>query len=87
VTCAHLNGIDLSVYLSSNRAKTLRGVVKAKAKGKPGRLPAEIKHRGPSGSRVVITTTARQTMADVVSDLEAIVARLRESMGATQDAA
>jgi hypothetical protein len=76
------------VYLRSNRAKTLRGVVKAKAKGKPGRLPAEIKHRGSHGSRVVVTTTARSVVVDVVADLREMADRLeRESMGATQDAA
>jgi ParB family chromosome partitioning protein len=57
-----------------------RGETKPKAKGKPARLPAEIKHRGPGGCRVIIQTAARHTLADVVADLEAIAARLRAEM-------
>jgi ParB family chromosome partitioning protein len=51
-------------------------------KGKPTRLPAEIKFRGPAGSRVAITTTAKQTMADVLADLEAFAAKVRTEIEA-----
>jgi ParB family chromosome partitioning protein len=73
----------------TRRAQTKgRGAVKAKGKGKPGRLPAEIKHRGSSGSRVVVQTTAKLTLAAVVADLREFAARLEAEMdGATQDAA
>lgn len=65
-----------------------RGSSKGKVKGKPERLPAEMKHRGSSGSRVVVHTTAKLTIAEVVSDLEEFVTRLRAEMETrAQDAA
>jgi hypothetical protein len=63
-------------------------VSKGKAKGKAARLPAEIKHRGARGVRMVATTAARHSLDDVIADLEEFVGRLKAEMGgATQDAA
>jgi ParB family chromosome partitioning protein len=65
-----------------------RGASKGKAKGKAARLPAEMKHRGASGVRIVAHTAARHTIADVVAELEAFAGRLKAEMGgATQGAA
>ena len=67
-----------------------RGGTKARVrtKGKPERLPSEIKERGPAGCRVVITTVARHAMTDVIADLRAVADRLEAEMStAAQDAA
>jgi ParB family chromosome partitioning protein len=65
-----------------------RGATRGNAKGKTARLPSEIKHRGASGSRIVVHTTAKLTIDGVIADLKAFVARLEAEMdGATQDAA
>jgi ParB family chromosome partitioning protein len=82
---------DQVVKEKMSRADAVEAVKKATAKqsrggktkskaSKPDRLPAEIKHRGPNGCRVVIATAARHTLADVAADLEAIAARLRAEM-------
>jgi ParB family transcriptional regulator, chromosome partitioning protein len=69
------------------RAKARR-TAPSKGKGRGARLPAEMKHRGPNGSRVTIQTTAKQTMADIVADLRAIADRLdQEASASAQDAA
>jgi ParB family chromosome partitioning protein len=60
----------------------------AKSKGKPTRLPAELKHRGPNGCRVTVQTAARHTLADVLADVEAFAEKLRlQLMETSQEAA
>jgi ParB family chromosome partitioning protein len=57
--------------------RTKRGVAsQGKTKGKT-RLPAELKHRSSNGCRVVVHTTTRHVMADVVTALQEFVDRLR----------
>jgi ParB family chromosome partitioning protein len=86
--------VEAVKQISQGNPRKSRGEGKAsgkptsKAKGKPTRLPAELKHKGPAGCKVTITTAARHTLADVVADLEVIVARLRAELDTTaQDAA
>jgi cephalosporin hydroxylase len=65
-----------------------RGATKAKAKGKPARLPSEIKHRGSNGCKVIVQTASKHTLADVVAALQAFADHLRAGMEASaQDAA
>jgi ParB family chromosome partitioning protein len=59
----------------AGRAKG-RGASKGKAKGKAARLPAEIKHRGSNGCRVVVHTASRHTLADVAADLRELLNRI-----------
>jgi ParB family chromosome partitioning protein len=69
----------------AGRAKG-RGASKGKARAR--RLPAELKHRGAGGNRILVRTTARATLADVAADLEAFAARLRApAEDQTRDAA
>jgi ParB family chromosome partitioning protein len=81
-----------------NRAETVaavrtaktptKGRGAAKAKGKPTRLPAEMKFRGSSGCRVVVHTGARHNLDDVLDALLGAVDRVRaEKEGRAQDAA
>jgi ParB family chromosome partitioning protein len=65
-----------------------RGATKAKTRGKPARLPAEVRHRSPNGCRVVVHTTGKHAMADVVAALQEFADRLRAEMAnSAQDAA
>jgi ParB family chromosome partitioning protein len=57
---------------------------RAKAKGK---LPAEIRRRGPHGVRVTASTTGKHTMADVVADLRAIADQLEQELSAEDQVA
>jgi ParB family chromosome partitioning protein len=70
------------------RASKPKGRGGAKSKGKPSRLPAEMKHRGTSGCRVVVHTAARHTLADVLADVEEYAEKLRlQLMETSQEAA
>jgi ParB family chromosome partitioning protein len=62
-----------------------RGASKTKPKGKPTRLPAELKHRGARGCRVVVHTTARHTLVDVAADLREMLGRIEAELAADGD--
>jgi ParB family chromosome partitioning protein len=62
-----------------------RGATKARSKGKTSRLPAEMKQRASRGSRVVIQTTAKLTLADVIADLREIADRLEAELGSSDN--
>jgi ParB family chromosome partitioning protein len=63
----------------AQRGETTKGKGKANAKGKV-RLPAELKHRSPNGCRVVVQTTGKHAMADVVVALQEFADHLRAEM-------
>jgi ParB family chromosome partitioning protein len=70
------------------RASKPKGRAGAKAKGKPSRLPAEMKFRNPNGVRLVVHTAARHTSVEVVAALREAADRLEsETAAETQDAA
>jgi ParB family chromosome partitioning protein len=65
-----------------------KGASKGKAKGRATRLPAEMKRRDPNGCRVVVHTTGKHALADVVDALQAFADQLRAEMESeVQDAA
>lgn len=65
-----------------------RGASKAKSKGKPDRLPAEMKHRGSNGVRIIAQTAARHALADVAVSLREFAARIEAELEVrAQDAA
>jgi ParB family chromosome partitioning protein len=55
-----------------------RGASKGKAKA--ARLPAEMKHRGTNGVRIVAHTAARHSLADVLAALEAFADQVRREL-------
>jgi ParB family chromosome partitioning protein len=72
----------------ASRSKGQGGKPRVKSKGKPDRLPAEIKHRGGGGCRVVVQTTAKTATGDVVAALRELADRLEREAGAeAQEAA
>jgi ParB family chromosome partitioning protein len=65
-----------------------KGTTSGKGRGKATPLPAVIKHRSQSGVRVVVHTTARHALADVVAALRDFADRLQnESAPEAQQAA
>jgi ParB family transcriptional regulator, chromosome partitioning protein len=64
------------------RAQRGRAAVTPKGGRKTPRLPAEMKKRGSRGSRIVVQTTAKLTMADVIADLRELADRLEAELSA-----
>ena len=65
----------------ASRDKSRAGKLKTKGNAsKTIRLPAEVKHRDPNGCRVIVHTTAKHVMGDVVEALRAFADRLQAAM-------
>jgi ParB family chromosome partitioning protein len=62
-----------------------KGASSAKPKGKPKRLPAELKRRDGNGVKVVATTTARHAYSDVIAALRAFADELESAIKAEDD--
>jgi ParB family chromosome partitioning protein len=65
----------------SRGGKATGGKGKASKPSKPTRLPAEIKHRGNGGCRVLVQTTAKTVAGDVVAALRELADRLEREAG------
>jgi ParB family chromosome partitioning protein len=68
----------------AGRAKA-RGASKGKAKGKVARLPPEMRYRGTNGSRIVVRTTSKLTLADVAADLRKVLGRIEAELATGDD--
>ena len=65
----------------ASRDKSRAGKLKTKGNAsKTIRLPPEVKHRDPNGCRVIVHTTAKHVMGDVVEALRAFADRLQAAM-------
>jgi ParB family chromosome partitioning protein len=67
--------------VSRRRSEKTTARRRTKAAGKT-RLPAEQRFRGSRGVRVVVHTTGKHTLADVVQDLRELIARLEQESAA-----